>query len=69
MPIYACLKECRNIGFWLCARLSLPLADAEGKVGCVSAIKMKIFDVLFCIALDFHYLCGQFTNICIVCYD
>ena len=39
------------------------------KVGCVSAIKMKIFDVLFCIALDFHYLCGQFTNICIVCYD
>ena len=26
------------------------------KIGCVSAIKIKIFDVLFCIALDFHYL-------------
>ena len=35
------------------------------EAGCASVVKMKIFDVLFCIVFNLHYLCTRFQN-CVI---
>ena len=35
------------------------------EAGCASLVKMKIFDVLFCIVFNLHYLCTRFQN-CVI---
>ena len=45
-------KSLRTFGLY-CTHLALSL----DKIGCGSAIKPKVFGLLFCIALTLHYLC------------
>ena len=46
--------NCSLLTFILhCTRLALSLK----KIGCGSAMKMKVYRLSFCIALALHYLC------------